>query len=114
MQETSLGLLLVPGDEVLVRFELRLLRIRSRCFAPRNTLNAKLRNPPDGAVVQGVHGIERCNNHRVITDPRVEKLVRGNNPGRGRSRGLALALTHLLCKIPVSYTHLTLPTKRIV
>ena len=52
VQETSLGLLLVPGDEVLVRFELR---------APRNTLNAKLRNPPDGAVVQGVHGVERCN-----------------------------------------------------
>ena len=61
VQETSLGLLLVPGDEVLVRFELRLLRIGSRCFAPRNTLNAKLRNPPDGAVVQGVHGVERCN-----------------------------------------------------
>ncbi len=75
MQETSLGLLLVPGDEVPVRFELRLLRIGSRCFAPRNTLNAKLRNPPDGAVVQGVHGIERCNNHRVMTDLVMENLM---------------------------------------
>ena len=35
MQETRLVLLLVPADEVLVRFELHLLRIGSRCFAPR-------------------------------------------------------------------------------